>query len=167
MEALVGAGVDAIIVETQTDLEEAAIGVEAAKAAGAPLIICSFAYDVSADGSAIHTMMGVRPDGAAERLVELGVDVVAFNCGTGVDMAKAAGMVEVFRENGAPGTMVQPNAGIPELVDGQTVYRQTPEEMAAALPAVIEAGVRIVGSCCGSTPEHIAALRKVIDAGLA
>ena len=126
-------------------------------------MICSFAYDLSADGLAIHTMMGVRPDGAAERLLELGADVVAFNCGTGVDMGRAAGMVGIFREAGARWTMVQPNAGVPELVDGRTVYRQTPEEMAAALPAVLDAGVRIVGCCCGSTPEHIAALRRVVD----
>jgi 5-methyltetrahydrofolate--homocysteine methyltransferase len=162
--ALVEAGVNAIIVETQTDLEEAAIGVEAAKAAGAPLVICSFAYDVSADGSAVHTMMGVRPAGAAERLLELGVDVVAFNCGTGLDMGMAAEVVRVFQRGGAKWTMAQPNAGVPELVDGRTVYRQTPEQMAAALPAVLDAGVSIVGACCGSTPEHIAALRKVVDA---
>jgi 5-methyltetrahydrofolate--homocysteine methyltransferase len=162
-EALVAAGADAIIIETQTDLEEAAIEIAAAQAAGAPCVIASFAFDRSPDGRC-HTMMGVSPEAAARRLVELGVDVVAMNCGTGLPMDAAAAVVAALRAAGAELTMVQPNAGMPVLVDGCAVYQQTPGQMAAAVPGVLEAGANLVGACCGSTPEHIAAVRRAVDA---
>lgn len=164
IEALVGAGADAIIIETQSDAEEAAIGVAAARAAGAPCVIASFAFERSADGSRFHTMMGVAPAAAARRMLELGADVVALNCGVGLPMEAADAVVAAFRDAGATLTMVQPNAGAPVMDGGRAVYQQTPGQMAAGVPAVLEAGARLVGACCGSTPEHIAAIRKVVDA---
>lgn len=163
IEALVGAGADAIIIETQSDVEEAAIGVAAARAAGAPCVITSFAFERSADGSRFHTMMGVAPADAARRMLELGADVVAMNCGVGLPMEAADAVVAAFRDAGAALTMVQPNAGAPVMAGDRAVYQQTPGQMAAGVPAVLEAGARLVGACCGSTPEHIAAIRKVVD----
>src|SRR3954467_7346027 len=87
--ALVGAGADAIIIETQTSLEELLIGIEAAKEAGAPCVIGSMAYDVTLEGSTFRTMMGVDPERAAEVMAENGVDIIALNCGTGMDMVRA------------------------------------------------------------------------------
>ena len=86
-----------------------------------------------------------------------------MNCGTGLPMAAVPEVVSAYREAGAKWTMAQPNAGTPEMVDGRAVYKQSPEEMAAAVPAVLEAGTNIVGACCGSTPAHIAAIRKVVE----
>lgn len=163
VEALVAAGADAVIIETQTDLDEAAIGVAAARAAGAPCVIASFAFDRAADGRC-HTMMGVAPADAARRMGELGADVIAMNCGTGLPMDAVAEVVAAFRGAGATLVMVQPNAGTPVMIDGRAVYQQTPEQMAADLPAVLEAGASLIGACCGSAPGHIAAIRRVVDA---
>ncbi|MAT72763.1 MAG: homocysteine methyltransferase [Planctomycetaceae bacterium] len=163
-DALVAAGVDAVIVETQTALDELRAGVEAARAAGATCVIGSMAYDAAPGRDAVRTMMGVGPEQAAQFMQELGVDIVAMNCGSGIDASRAADVVRAYSQACDLPTMAQPNAGRPELVDGQVVYRQSADEMAAQLPDLLEAGVRIVGACCGSTPEHIAKFRAVLDA---
>ncbi len=162
-EALVSADVDAIIIETQTAIEELGLAIRAAKAAGAPCIIASMAFDVMRDGVEVRTMMGVSPEQAAELMVERGVDLLALNCGTGIDMLKAADTVRRYRSVSELPIMAQPNAGQPELENLQVVYKQPPEEMAAALEAVVAAGARIVGGCCGSTPAHIRRFREVLD----
>jgi 5-methyltetrahydrofolate--homocysteine methyltransferase len=164
VQALVEGGVDAIIIETQMALEEVELGVEAARALGAPCIIASLAYDRSRDGTFYKTMMGIAPETAAEYLSDLGVDVLALNCGTGVDMAVAREIIEAYRDVTDCFTMAQPNAGLPVLENFQAVYKQTPEDMVAPLDALLAAGVNIVGGCCGSTPEHIRAIRQKVDA---
>src|SRR5215471_17282899 len=93
-KALVDAGADAIIIETQTALEELLIGIQAAKEAGAPCVIGSMAYDVTLDGSTFRTMMGIDPERAAQFMIENGVDVVALNCGTRMDMLRACEAVK-------------------------------------------------------------------------
>ncbi len=161
--ALVEAGADAIIIETQTSLEELGLGIAAAKKAGAPCIIGSLAYDLSADRTFFVTMMGVFPDKAAQFVQESGGDVIALNCGTGMDMPGAAKVARHYRESCELPTMVQPNAGLPVLEGGKAVYKQTPAEMAAGVHDVIKAGANIIGSCCGSTPDHTRAIRQVVD----
>ncbi|MBL04337.1 MAG: homocysteine methyltransferase [Planctomycetes bacterium] len=161
--ALVSGGVDAIIIETQTSLEELGLGLRAAREAGAPCVIGSMAYDVTFDGEEIRTMMGIGPEDAAEFMAENGADVIALNCGSGVDVAWAARAVERYRRISDLPTMAQPNAGLPELVDMEVVYRQTPEEMTAELSALISAGANIVGGCCGSSPAHLRLFRKLLD----
>lgn len=163
IRALVEAGADAIIIETQTSLDELGLAIDAAKAAGAPCIIGSLAYDRSPDGTFFRTMMGVSPEQAAAFAQERGADIVALNCGTGMDMAGAAEVVRLYRESCPLPTMAQPNAGLPVLENMRAVYKQTPEEMVQTLPAVLAAGGNIVGSCCGSTPEHTRAIRRAID----
>jgi 5-methyltetrahydrofolate--homocysteine methyltransferase len=163
-EALVAGGVDAIIIETQTALEELELAIEAARNAGAPCVIGSLAFDRMRDSDEVRTMMGVSPEQAAEFMAERGVDVLALNCGTGIDMEKAADAVRRYRSVSALPIMVQPNAGQPELENLQVVYRQPPDAMAVGLEGVLDAGARIIGGCCGSTPEHIRHLRLALDA---
>lgn len=162
--ALVEGGVDAIIIETQTGLEELGLAIDAAKAAGAPTIIASLAYDLSTDGTFFKTMMGIAPDQAAEFVEERGAHIIALNCGTGMDMAAAARVGAAYRSACSLPIMVQPNAGLPVLENLKAVYKQTPEDMAKDVPAVIAAGVNIIGSCCGSTPDHTRAIRQKVDA---
>lgn len=161
--ALVDAGADAIIVETQTSLEELQLGLEAAKRAGAPCIIGSMAYDVTLDGSTFRTMMGVDPERAAEFMQQNGADIVALNCGTGMDMERARAAVVRYRESTVLPVMVQPNAGQPKLVNMKVCYDETPEQMVTGVAPLLEAGANIIGACCGSTPAHIHAFREAID----
>jgi 5-methyltetrahydrofolate--homocysteine methyltransferase len=161
--ALVEAGADAIIIETQTSLEEIGIAIDAAKAAGARSIIASLAYDLSQDKTFYVTMMGVMPDRAAAFVEERGANIIALNCGTGMDMPGAAKVARIYRESCRLPVMIQPNAGLPVLENMRAVYKQTPAEMASGVPAALEAGANIIGSCCGSTPEHTRAIRDVVN----
>jgi 5-methyltetrahydrofolate--homocysteine methyltransferase len=164
-EALLAGGVDGFIIETMTSLDEATIAVEAVKSVSGELpVFVSFAFDwVAGD---FRTMMGVDVKSAVTEMVSLGVDTVGFNCGTMsldeyVELAKKfvstantlSKKVLVFAE---------PNAGKPELVDGRTVYKVTPEDFAAAAEKIYSAGVNIIGGCCGTTPEHIRALAEML-----
>lgn len=162
--ALVKAGADALIIETQTGLEELGLAIEAAKAAGSPCIIASLAYDLSMDGTFYKTMMGVAPEQAAEFAQERGAHIIALNCGTGMDMHGAAMVGKLYRESCSLPVMVQPNAGLPVLENLKAVYKQLPADMAKDVPDVLAAGVGIIGSCCGSTPEHTNAIRQVVNA---
>jgi 5-methyltetrahydrofolate--homocysteine methyltransferase len=161
--ALVEGGADAIIIETQTSLEELLIGIQAAQQAGAPCIIGSMAYDVTLDGSTFRTMMGIEPERAAAFMEEHGAHIVALNCGTRMDMQRALTAVERYKSATSLPVMVQPNAGQPRLVNMKVVYDETPDQMVQGLMPLLEAGANIVGACCGSTPEHIRAFRKVMD----
>jgi 5-methyltetrahydrofolate--homocysteine methyltransferase len=161
--ALVDAGADAIIIETQTSLEELLIGIEAAQAAGSKCTIGSMAYDVTLDGTTFRTMMGIEPERAAEFMEEHGAHIVALNCGTGMEMERARDAVERYKRVTSLPVMVQPNAGKPQLINMRVVYDETPEQMVKGLIPVLKAGANIVGSCCGSTPKHIRAFRKVMD----
>jgi len=166
-QALVAAGADAIIVETQTSLEELGLGLRAARDAGAASIIGSMAYDVTLDGSTFRTMMGVDPEKAAEFMEEQGAHIVALNCGTGMTMERARDAVDRYRKVTKMPIMVQPNAGQPKLVAMKVVYDETPEQMAASVVPLLEAGANIIGGCCGSTPAHIRAFRRAMDMHLA
>ena len=161
--ALVDAGADAIIIETQTALEELEIAIEASKEAGAPAIIGSIAFDKMLDEDDVRTMMGVSPEHAAEFMAAQGCDILALNCGTGIDMNRAATIIRRYRAISGLPTMAQPNAGQPVLENMQVVYKETPEEMVEGLPSLIDAGARIIGGCCGSTPDHIRKFRQYLQ----
>jgi len=161
--ALVEAGADAIIAETQTSLEELGLAILAAREAGARTIIGSMAYDVTLDGSTFRTMMGVDPERAAEFMEAQGAHIVALNCGTGMDMQRARAAVQRYKKVSRLPVMVQPNAGQPKLVNMRVVYDETPEQMAAGVAPLLAAGAGVIGACCGSTPEHIRAFRQAID----
>ena len=161
--ALVEAGVDAIIIETQTALEELEIAIDASKEAGAPVVIGSVAFDKMLDEEDVRTMMGVSPEHAAEFMVKRGCDILALNCGTGIDMKRAADIVRRYRSISGLPTMAQPNAGQPVLENMQVLYKETPDQMAEGLPALLEAGARIIGGCCGSTPAHIQRFQQLLQ----
>jgi 5-methyltetrahydrofolate--homocysteine methyltransferase len=162
-EALVSGGVDAIIIETQTALEELGIAIAAAKAAGAPAVIGSMAFDKMQEGDEVRTMMGTSPEQAAEFMAEAGCDILALNCGTGIDMWLAVDTAKRYRSVSGLPIMAQPNAGLPVLENMKVLYKETPAEMAQGLETLLDAGVAIVGGCCGSTPAHIRKFREVMD----
>jgi 5-methyltetrahydrofolate--homocysteine methyltransferase len=162
-KALVEGGADGIIIETQTALEELEIGIAAAHEAGAKVVIGSVAFDRMVDEDDVRTMMGISPERAAEFMAEHACHIAGLNCGTGVDMRFAADIVRRYIKTSGLPVMAQPNAGQPVLVNMQVQYNETPEEMSAGLPGLLAAGARIVGGCCGSTPDHIRMFRKILD----
>jgi len=164
--ALLEGGADAILVETMSDPAEAALAIAAASAAGARLIIATFAFQKTPMG--FHTMMGADPAAAVEAALSAGAAVVGANCGTQLtldDYAVLAAELIAAANTPAKNTpvIVQPNAGSPEH-DPATYairYAVTPEAFAAAAARYIALGARIVGGCCGTTPAHIAASAKL------
>jgi 5-methyltetrahydrofolate--homocysteine methyltransferase len=161
MEALIGAGVDAVCVETMTDLGEAQIAIRAAKEvfAGIP-VLATMTFDPTPRG--YFTIMGVSIASAAHDLAAAGADAVGSNCGNGIEQ-----MVEIAREFRRHTTLplvIQANAGLPRAVDGVSVYDETPAFMADKARELLDIGVSLIGGCCGTTPAHIAALRVMVDA---
>lgn len=155
--ALAEGGADGIVVETMADLTEARIAVQAALATGLP-VVASMVFDSGKNKD--RTMMGVTPEQAAQALSEAGAHVIGANCGQGI-----AGYVAICRRMRAVTDRplwIKANAGMPELVDGVPVYRTTPEEYAAFVPALVEAGASFIGGCCGTTPDFIRAIRKAL-----
>ena len=147
------AGADGILIETMIDLDEATAALRAAREVCSLPLVVSMTFEPGAKGFA--TVMGVSPEQAAARLVEAGADVVGSNCGSGID-----NMVKIAQQMGTATDKplwIKSNAGVPELVDGQTVFRETPQYMADRVAELVAAGARFVGGCCGTTPEHIAA----------
>ncbi len=153
--ALAAAGADAIVIETMAELEEAELALNAAKATGLPVVAC-VVFDSGPNNDC--TMMGVTPEQAAQRLTSAGADVVGANCGQGIE-----GYIDICRRMRAvteKPLWIKANAGIPEVVDGEVVYRTTPQMFAARGPALLTAGAQFIGGCCGTAPEFIAALRQ-------
>jgi 5-methyltetrahydrofolate--homocysteine methyltransferase len=162
-KALVDAGADGIIIETQTALEELEIAIAAAREAGAAVVIGSIAFDKMVDEDDVRTMMGISPEEAASFMLTHGCDIAGLNCGTGVDMRMAANIVRRYRATSGLPVMAQPNAGAPVLEDMKVLYKETPEEMGAGLKDLLAAGPSIVGGCCGSTPAHLHRFREILD----
>jgi 5-methyltetrahydrofolate--homocysteine methyltransferase len=158
---LAAAGADVLCIETMGDLTEAVRAVKAAKSAAPALpVMATMTFEPTPRG--YFTVMGVAVERAAAGLEEAGADVVGSNCGTGIaDMIGIAG--RMVRATRLP-VLIQPNAGLPETRDGQVVYRETAETMAARVPELLDLGVAIVGGCCGTTPDHTRAIRRAVDA---
>ncbi len=163
-EFLLSAGVDALIIETQTSLEEMGTALDAVKKAGAPCVIASMSFDSVKNGSDFRTMMGVSPEDAVQLMVDRGADVIGTNCGTGIDIGNAARITSRYRKACGLPIMAQPNAGQPEREGSSIIYKETPEQMAAGIDFLIDAGASIIGSCCGTTPVHTAQFRVKLDA---
>jgi 5-methyltetrahydrofolate--homocysteine methyltransferase len=162
--ALIAAGANAILVETMSDPAEAVVGVEAAKACNKniPVIVT---YSFQKAGSEFRTMMGTSAAEAMQRAIAAGADIVGTNCGTELsldDYIILAG--QLVAAAGKTPVIVQPNGGSPHLENGKTIYKATPEEMAATTTRLLAAGVRIIGGCCGTTPEHLAAMSSAVRA---
>jgi 5-methyltetrahydrofolate--homocysteine methyltransferase len=157
--ALLEGGVDAILIETMTAVEELKVAIGAARDAGAPVVIATMAFDKVRDG--YKTMMGISPGVAAGVAVDTGADVLGCNCGAGLDVRDYVEIVRQLRPGFAGPLLVQPNAGQPELIAGQVIYGMTPHSMAAVVEELVSAGASVIGGCCGTTPQHI---REVAEA---
>jgi len=153
IEACMSAGADAVVAETFTDLEEAKAVLEAARSVGTFPLIVSMTYDRGRTSFA--TIMGIQPKQAARELEDAGADGVGVNCGMGID--GAVHVVKLLRQATSLPIWAKPNAGLPELVNGVTVFKETPEEMASKVPALLDAGASHIGGCCGTTPAHLRA----------
>ncbi|HOR28907.1 MAG TPA: homocysteine S-methyltransferase family protein [Candidatus Sumerlaeota bacterium] len=161
IRGLLDGGVDAILLETHTALEEAEIAVRAARDQGAPCIIVSFAYNKG--GGSYRSIMGAAPADVVARLDPLGVEIYGANCGTHLTVEDHAEIVKAYRAATDKPIIAQPNAGQPQMEGGCLTYLETPEKMAERIGRLVEAGARLVGGCCGTTPDHIRAFRKVLD----
>jgi methionine synthase I (cobalamin-dependent) len=153
--ALAEGGADALVIETMSDLAEARIALEAARSTGLP-VVASMVFDTGKNKD--RTMMGATPEQAAQELTEAGADVVGANCGVGIESfvaicrrLKAATRLPVW---------IKANAGLPELVDGRTVWKMTPESFAGYVPQLVEAGASFIGGCCGTNPAFIRAVAR-------
>jgi 5-methyltetrahydrofolate--homocysteine methyltransferase len=153
--ALAQAGADLLVIETMFDLAEARAAIQGARAACKLPIVCSFSYD-----RGTRTMMGVRPAQMAQELVGL-VDVLGINCGRSLeDNFKA---LQELRSATRLPIWFKPNAGLPELdAEGVPSYSLTPEQEALLAPQWVQAGAQLVGGCCGTSPQHLAAIGRAV-----
>ena len=159
-DSLIAAGVDCVFVETMIDLHEARLAVQAVKDSSSHTpVVVTMTFDPTPRG--FYTIMGVDVETAAVQLAEAGADGVGSNCGNGIE-----NMVAIARDFKAACDLpliIQSNAGMPQTVGGEVVYGETPEFMAEEAKGLVSSGVSVIGGCCGTTPEHIAALRAVVD----
>jgi 5-methyltetrahydrofolate--homocysteine methyltransferase len=160
--ALEKGGADAVCIETMSDADEAVQAIRAAKENTGLEVIATFTFEKTLQGG-YCTMMGLSPTDAVRAAIDAGVDVVGTNCGNGMER-----MIEIVTEIRAefPDAfiLVHANAGLPVLVDGETAFPETPEMMAACIPALLRAGANIVGGCCGTTPDHIRTMKETVEA---
>lgn len=159
IKGLVAGGVDAILIETMSDLAEVEAAVEAAKevAPGMP-IIATMSFDTN-----LRTMMGVKPAMAVTHLSSIGVRIIGANCGRGTDEMRQIAQEMVNARPEGVFIITQSNSGLPKLVGDTFIYEGTPDEMAKYAAEMKEMGVNIVGSCCGSTPAHTKAIAAAIS----
>ena len=150
--ALSKSGVDLLLVETQFDLSEASAAIRGAQAASDLPLIVSFSFD-----RGTRTMMGVSPTKFAQSVADMDLAAIGINCGKSLEDNLNA-LKELSGNTDLP-IWFKPNAGLPTIDDaGLPTYDVTPEDMAAQVPDWIEAGARIIGGCCGTSPAHLKAL---------
>jgi methionine synthase I (cobalamin-dependent) len=155
--ALAEGGVDALVLETFSDIAEAKIALAAAMKTGLPVIV-SFAFDTGRNKD--RTMTGLMPEQAAREITDAGAYAVGANCGVGFE-----GYVDICRRLRAVTTLpvwIKPNGGLPELVHGAITYASTPEQFATYIPRYIEAGANFIGGCCGTNPAFIRAAAEAL-----
>ena len=153
-------GADAICIETMSDIAEAVCAVKAVKENTDLEVICTFSFEKTVSDE-YRTMMGVSPTDMVAALVPAGADIVGTNCGNGMER-----MVEIVKEirkaDADIPILVHANAGMPQNINGEDVFPDTPEDMARMAPELVAAGANIIGGCCGTTPAHIAAIKKAV-----
>lgn len=158
VKALEEGGADAVVMETMTAIEEAALAVRAARENTSLVVMATMVFDKGPRG--FFTMMGVTPERAVHAMTDAGAHVVGSNCGNGID-----NMVEIARRMRAETDgflLIHSNAGIPAMRDGQIIYPESPEYMAERFRELADIGVNIVGGCCGTGPDHIRALAAAV-----
>jgi 5-methyltetrahydrofolate--homocysteine methyltransferase len=164
LRALAEAGIDAVNFETMIDLSEAEIAVKTARTVAPDLVVvATMTFQPTRRG--LFTIMGNTIAETVRRLAAAGADVVGSNCGNGSERMVEVARAFLSKEGTVPAlpVSIRPNAGVPQLVAGRPVYPETPEFMAARIPDLVQAGVSIIGGCCGTTPEHTRAFRVALD----
>jgi 5-methyltetrahydrofolate--homocysteine methyltransferase len=156
VEGLLTGGVDLLIIETMFAFNEADAAFKSARALTDLPIVVSFSYD-----RGMRTMMGVKPAEVIKHYKEMGAILVGANCGTSLENMEKIAQEYAATEPGFP-LWIKPNAGLPRMVDGNTVFDVIPEQMGAYAKKYIGIGARVVGGCCGTTPEHVAAIVKSV-----
>ena len=158
IRGLVAGGVDAILIETMSDLGEVEAAVNAAHEVAPELpVIVTLSFDTN-----LRTMMGVKPAAAVTQLAAMGVRIIGANCGRGVDeMLLIAKELVGARPEGVF-IITQSNAGLPKLQGDVFIYDGSPEDMADYARQMVELGINIIGSCCGSTPAHTRAIASTL-----
>lgn len=156
--SLVEGGVDGIIIETMTAIEEAFIAVKAAKENSNLPVIVTMTFDKGPRG--FFTMMGVTPNQAASQLATIGADIVGANCGNGIETMTQ--IAEEIRSATDTPTIIHSNAGIPVIRKGQIIYPETPRFMAKWIKKLADKGTNLIGGCCGTTPTHIESFSDII-----
>lgn len=159
IRGLVAGGVDGILIETMSDLSEveAAVTAARAEAPGLPVLV-TLSFDTN-----LRTMMGVSPAMAVQAIAEMGADVIGANCGRGLDETRIIAAQLAESGAGSVRLMVQSNAGLPRLQGDTFIFDGTPEEMATYAVDMHALGFSIIGACCGSTPDHIAAMHAALS----
>jgi len=152
-QALAEGGVDAIIIETMLALDEAKAAVLAVKENIRLPLIALMKFEKGRTSDDYHTVMGVSIPQAIKDLAQAGADILGSNCVSGVNTATA--IIKRMRPLTDKPLMAEPNAGVPRLISGETIYDEGPDEMEAGIDDLIAAGANIIGGCCGTTPEHI------------
>lgn len=155
MQALAAGGVDFIFLETFADLGEIRAALYAAKKYTTLPVVCSLTYTKG------RTLTGTSPEVAAAVLEAMGADVIGANCSTGPE--ELLPIMQAYRAATRLPLLVEPNAGVPELINGQTVFRESPQALAAFVEPFRLTGVNLIGACCGSTPEHIRAMAEALQ----
>jgi 5-methyltetrahydrofolate--homocysteine methyltransferase len=159
-KGLVDGGVDGLVIETMSDPEEARIAIRACRQISDLDVACTFTFSRTQTGT-YRTMMGTGIQEFLDMALEAGADIIGANCGNGT-----AGMIEIVKEiraiNPKVPVLVHANAGLPEYRDGETVFPESPEEMASQVKDLVAAGANIVGGCCGTTPEHIRRISQLL-----
>ena len=159
IKALLAGGADGILIETMSDLSEVQAAVQAVQEIDPEIpIIVMLSFDTN-----LRTMMGVKPAQAITEISKMSVKIIGANCGRGTDEIRV--IAKEMSENKIEGVylITQSNAGLPKLVGADFVYDGTPEEMAKYAVDMKNLGINIIGACCGSTPEHIAAIRNAVS----
>lgn len=151
-------GVDGFVLETFIALDEALCGLKAIRSLSSLPVIVSLTFAKGPAGFA--TVMGITPEKAVSVLSEAGATAAGANCGSGIE--DFVGICREMREKSDIPLWIKPNAGLPALVGGETVYNDSPEKMAGWVASLIDVGATIIGGCCGTTPAHIRAIAKVI-----
>jgi len=158
-EILAESGVDGFIIETMFDLREAICALRACRDNFSLPVIVSIAFATEEKGG--RTMMGNSAEQCAKSLNDTGADVIGANCGE-LDPAQMAVVVSELKSAMSLPVLAQPNAGKPKLVDNETIFDMDPEAFAKGIAECLKAGARIVGGCCGTTPEHILAVANIL-----
>jgi 5-methyltetrahydrofolate--homocysteine methyltransferase len=160
IEALCRGGIDVLFVETMMDINEAMAGLLAAKKVDKDLpVVVSMTFDQIYHD--FRTMMGQKPQDMIDSLISAGADVIGSNCGKGMD--EMTNLMILLRDKTNHPLLAQANAGLPIVEGEKVVYPESPEQRGNSVKKLLDIDINIIGGCCGTTPEHIKAIRKVVD----